>query len=70
MSEKTKFFGVCLHCGALYDECLCPDRLRRARVNQIERKSTVPGRARCLRKIKNSGIIASARVSVNEEGGA
>lgn len=68
MSEKPKLFGVCLHCGAFYDECRCPDRLRRARVNRLERKSTLPGRARCLKKIKNGERIALECSSVNTKG--
>lgn len=56
MSERPQFFGVCLHCGALYDECRCLLRLRRARVSRLERKSTLPDRARCLKKIDSGKV--------------
>lgn len=61
MSEKPQFFGVCLHCGALYDECRCPDRERRARVNRLSMKA--PGRE--TKKVQPARLPGKAK-----EGGA
>lgn len=54
--DRSTFIGCCWYCGQIYDECRCPDRKRRTRLQATDRKKQNPDR-RLPGGAKKKGVL-------------